>query len=119
MPDRSVKHVCVRAHATRDDLGNLEFVGAAADVTEQHESRAALESEVWLQHESPRTGETARRLGHLRADEEKELIESALAESRGRVAGPSGAAAKLGIPRSTLETKIRGLGIDKHQFKSK
>ena len=43
MPDGSVKHVRVRAHATRDDLGNLEFVGAAADVTEQHKSRASLE----------------------------------------------------------------------------
>src|SRR6516162_8199781 len=44
MPGGSVKHVRVRAHATRDDLGNLEFVGAAADITEQHESRASLES---------------------------------------------------------------------------
>jgi len=47
-----------------------------------------------------------------------ELIESALAETRGRIAGPSGAAAKLGIPRSTLETKIRKLGIKKHRFRT-
>ncbi len=50
--------------------------------------------------------------------EEKELIESALAGSRGRVAGADGAAAKLGIPRSTLESKIRSLRIDKHRFKT-
>jgi len=46
------------------------------------------------------------------------MIESALAESRGRVSGPSGAAARLGIARSTLESKIRSLRIDKHRFKS-
>jgi PAS domain S-box-containing protein len=49
--------------------------------------------------------------------QEKELIENALAETEGRVSGPSGAAAKLGIPSSTLESKIRLLKINKHQFK--
>jgi len=75
--------------------------------------------EVWLHHEPSRPSEASKRLGRLGANQEKELIESALAESRGQVAGPSGAAAKLGIPRSTLETKIRSLRIDKHHFKSK
>jgi PAS domain S-box-containing protein len=45
---------------------------------------------------------------------EKELIEAALAESKGKVAGPTGAAAKLGIPRSTLDLKIKQLSIEKH-----
>jgi formate hydrogenlyase transcriptional activator len=49
---------------------------------------------------------------------EKELIEAALAKSNGRVAGLSGAAVKLGIPRQTLESKIRSFGIDKHRFKT-
>ena len=49
--------------------------------------------------------------------QEKALIEAALRECGGRVYGPSGAAAKLGIPRSTLETKIRSLKINKHRFK--
>jgi formate hydrogenlyase transcriptional activator len=43
---------------------------------------------------------------------------AALAESRGRVAGPSGAATKLGIPRQTLESKMASLGIDRHRFRS-
>ena len=47
-------------------------------------------------------------------DREVEMIEAALAETHGRVSGPSGAAAKLGIPRQTLESKIRRLGIDKY-----
>jgi formate hydrogenlyase transcriptional activator len=48
---------------------------------------------------------------------ERELIEAALAASRGRVAGSSGAAAKLGVPPSTLDHRIKALGIDKTQFK--
>jgi len=51
------------------------------------------------------------------ADGEKALIEAALQETRGRVAGPRGAAAKLGIPRQTLEWKIRSLNIDKLAFR--
>jgi transcriptional regulator with GAF, ATPase, and Fis domain len=52
------------------------------------------------------------------ATREKEMIESALRESGGRVSGPSGAAIKLGIPGSTLDSKIRSLKIDKNRFKS-
>jgi formate hydrogenlyase transcriptional activator len=48
---------------------------------------------------------------------EREIIEAALAESRGRVSGPSGAAAKLGVPRSTLESRIKALKIPKTRFK--
>jgi hypothetical protein len=46
------------------------------------------------------------------------MIEAALRESGGRVSGPSGAAIKLGIPGSTLDSKIRSLKIDKNRFKS-
>ena len=52
------------------------------------------------------------------AAQEKEIIEAALRDSGGRVFGPLGAAAKLGIPRSTLESKIRSLKIDKGRFKT-
>ena len=48
---------------------------------------------------------------------EKELIEAALAESNGKVAGPNGAAARLGIPRSTLDLKIKQLNIKKHNIR--
>jgi DNA-binding NtrC family response regulator len=48
---------------------------------------------------------------------ELEIIEAALAGSRGRVSGPSGAAAKLRVPPSTLETRIKALKIDKRRFK--
>jgi len=49
-------------------------------------------------------------------NEEKKLIEAALAESKGKVAGPNGAAAKLGIPPSTLDSKIKQFKINKHSF---
>jgi transcriptional regulator with PAS, ATPase and Fis domain len=51
------------------------------------------------------------------AAQEKEMIEAALSECAGRVYGPTGAAAKLGMPRSTLESKIRSLKIVKNRFK--
>src|SRR6266403_1736031 len=50
--------------------------------------------------------------------QEKDMIEAALKESRGRIFGPKGAAAKLGIPRSTLESKIRSLKIDKNRYRT-
>ena len=52
------------------------------------------------------------------AAQEKDMIESALEESEGRVFGPSGAAARLGMPRSTVESKIRSLRINKNRFKN-
>jgi len=51
------------------------------------------------------------------AERELRAIEAALAECQGRVSGPHGAAAKLGIPRQTLDSKILNFGIDKRRFK--
>ena len=48
---------------------------------------------------------------------EKQLIEAALAGSNGIVAGPNGAAAKLGMPRSSLELKIKQLNIKKRNIR--
>jgi formate hydrogenlyase transcriptional activator len=46
------------------------------------------------------------------------MIGAALADAHGQVSGPSGAAAKLGIPPSTLESKIRAMKINKYSFKA-
>jgi transcriptional regulator with PAS, ATPase and Fis domain len=75
--------------------------------------------ESWLSR-SPLGTETKSRtdLSRRLATQEKEMIEAALRESGGRVSGRSGAAAKLGIPGSTLETKIKSLKIDKNRFKT-
>jgi formate hydrogenlyase transcriptional activator len=61
---------------------------------------------------------TATKLLRLNEDQQRGLIEAALTESKGRVAGPLGAAAKLGVPRQTLDSKITSLGINKHRFKT-
>lgn len=74
--------------------------------------------ERWLKPNPARTTIRVAGLGRPSSGEEAQLIESALADAQGRVAGPDGAAARLGIPRSTLESKIRTLRIDKHRFRT-
>ncbi len=74
--------------------------------------------ESWLVRESRQTQPASQPLSDKLVSQAKEMIEAALAESGGRVSGPSGAAAKLGIPPSTLESKIRSLKINKHLFKA-
>jgi PAS domain S-box-containing protein len=78
--------------------------------------------EMWLKQDTRRDtrvpGHLARGLGKLEADQERRVIETALTESGGRISGPSGAAAKLGIPRQTLESKIVSLGINKSKFQT-
>jgi formate hydrogenlyase transcriptional activator len=68
--------------------------------------------ESWLKTESAET--SANRGLSALEDREAEMIKAALADTHGRVSGSSGAAAKLGLPRQTLESKIRRLGIDKY-----
>jgi transcriptional regulator with GAF, ATPase, and Fis domain len=74
--------------------------------------------ETWLKREIPQGYGAAVPFVRTRADREREIIEAALAESSGRVAGPKGAAVKLGIPRQTLDSKIASLGIDKRHFQN-
>jgi formate hydrogenlyase transcriptional activator len=74
--------------------------------------------ETWLKHEPTSVFSQAVPLSASVADRERELIEAALAQSRGRISGKFGAAIKLGIPRQTLESKILNLGIDKNRFRT-
>jgi len=75
--------------------------------------------ETWLTPVTPKTATTtAAPLVANLMDHEKEMIENALREADGLISGPTGAATKLGIPRQTLESKIRKLGINRHRFKT-
>jgi formate hydrogenlyase transcriptional activator len=74
--------------------------------------------ESWLSRQPSHISSTTSQLSERIVAQEKEMIEAALAESKGRVSGPSGAAAKLGIPQSTLDSKIRSLKINKQNFKA-
>lgn len=73
--------------------------------------------ETWFRREAPsRAGQPVSFNSALNTSE-REIIEKALSESAGRVGGPKGAAAKLGLPRQTLESKIKTLGINKFRFR--
>jgi formate hydrogenlyase transcriptional activator len=75
--------------------------------------------ESWLRGEPQAPSRRVPRPVKTLAEGEKELIEAALAASQGRIFGPLGAAAKLGIPRQTLESKIKALHIDKLSFRAR
>jgi len=74
--------------------------------------------ESWLSLRPSHLSSATSQLSERIVAQEKEIIEAALAESKGRVSGPSGAASKLGIPQSTLDSKIRSLKINKQNFKA-
>jgi formate hydrogenlyase transcriptional activator len=73
--------------------------------------------ETWPKRQAPQSARPTVALNKALHRQEKAMIEAALAESGGRVSGPGGAATKLGIPRPTLDAKIKRLGIDKYRFK--
>ena len=73
---------------------------------------------AWLASPEPARQELPSPLPDTLQNQEREMIETALAECKGKVAGPEGAAAKLRIPRSTLDSKIKQLKIKKHKFLS-
>jgi formate hydrogenlyase transcriptional activator len=74
--------------------------------------------EAWLKREPTKLPHSRVAFSGVLLAQEKEAIEQALIQSHGRVSGPTGAAARLGVPTSTLDSKIQRLGIDKYRFKS-
>jgi formate hydrogenlyase transcriptional activator len=74
--------------------------------------------ESWLSHDTDQTAPASQPLVQMLTTQERALIETALAETHGQVSGPTGAAAKLSMRPSTLESKIRTLKINKHRFKA-
>jgi formate hydrogenlyase transcriptional activator len=72
--------------------------------------------DAWLSNQQPTLRDLSGSLTETLENQEKKIIEAALAESNGKVSGPTGAATRLGIPRSTLERKILQLNINKHLF---
>ncbi len=72
----------------------------------------------WLSRESSQARLESRPFAVKSVTQEKEMIEAALAQAGGKVSGPSGAAAALGIPPSTLESKIRSMKINKFRFRA-
>ena len=109
-------------HIGKHTLGQLESYYWPGNIRELQNvvERAVILSESdtfivdhrWLKAESAESSPFGGRSAP--GDGEVEMIKAALAESHGRISGPSGAAAKLGMPRQTLESKILRLGINKY-----
>ena len=109
---------------TLDVLQSYDWPGNIRELQNVIERSVILSSgeifsvdESWL---STETVPTKSQLDGKRDDEprtERAIIEAALAESKGRISGPTGAAAKLGVPPSTLDHRIKALKIDKTKFR--
>ncbi len=124
--NRAGKNIRSIDQKTLDLLQSYDWPGNIRELQNVIERSIILSSadvfsvdELWL---SGRTSPQASRVEaspalNVEPRSEREIIEAALAETRGRVSGPSGAAAKLGIPPSTLEDRIKALKINKQQFK--
>jgi DNA-binding NtrC family response regulator len=82
------------------------------------ETENFIVDESWLSESTFQPPVAGERLSEKLVAQEKEMIDAALAEAGGRVAGPNGAAARLGMPPSTLESKIKAMKISKHRFKA-
>jgi formate hydrogenlyase transcriptional activator len=115
---RNIKKQTLELFQAYDWPGNvreLQNVIERAVVLCEGETFAIDES--WLKAKPRQTSKRMTRQVATLADGERELIEAALAASQGRISGPKGAAAKLGIPRQTLESKIKALRIDALVFR--
>ena len=117
---KSIRHIkkqsldMLQAYDWPGNIRELQNVIERAVVLCEGETFVIDESWLKAGPDSPsaRTGHQVTTL----AEGEKTLIEAALAESHGRISGPGGAAGRLGIPRQTLESKIRALQIDKLSY---
>jgi len=127
---RAGKHIGSINKRTLDLLQSYEWPGNIRELQNVIERSVILCSgdvfsvdESWLPKDKDNAPPMSRAIqsavfkAEVEPRSEREIIEAALAETRGRVSGPSGAAARLGIPRSTLESRIRALKINKTRFK--
>ena len=119
------KRICRVTKATSTLLQSYDWPGNIRELQNVIE-RAVIVCESytlsvdprWLAGRSLGTAPVASLATGTLATHEKDAIEAALTQSMGRVAGPFGAAGRLGVPASTLESKIKALNIDKRRFKS-
>jgi transcriptional regulator with GAF, ATPase, and Fis domain len=125
---RAGKHIGLIDKKTLELLQSYAWPGNIRELQNVIERSVILSSgevlsvdELWLSKETSRPASrfeaSAPFKGEVDPRSEREIIEAALADTRGRVSGPSGAAAKLGVPPSTLDHRIKALKINKNQFK--
>jgi formate hydrogenlyase transcriptional activator len=106
----------LQAYAWPGNIRELQNVIERSVIVSENETFSVDES--WLSRQPPPTDlEIRPNLFNRLPAQEKAIIEAALSECGGRVYGPSGAAARLGMPRTTLESKIKSLKINKNRFR--
>jgi formate hydrogenlyase transcriptional activator len=117
---RNIQKETLELFQTYDWPGNIrELQNVIQRAIVLCEGETFFVEETWLKRENHRLSGAVIPLGATIAEHEKDIIEAALADCGGQVSGPTGAAAKLGLPRQTLESKITALGINKHRFKTR
>jgi PAS domain S-box-containing protein len=121
---RAGKRICGLANETVQLLQSYDWPGNIRELQNVIERAVIVcDSDTlsidarWLSGRSPGITAGAGSSSGTLATHEKDAIEATLKECKGRVAGPFGAAARLGVPASTLESKIKALNIDKRRFK--
>jgi formate hydrogenlyase transcriptional activator len=118
------KNITMIQRSTLEMLQNYDWPGNVRELQNVIERAVILcetpvlyVDETWFRRDAlSRTGQPVLFNTALSINE-REMIERALSESAGRVGGPKGAAAKLGLPRQTLESKIKAIGINKFRFR--
>jgi len=124
---RTISKSALRLFQAYDWPGNIrELQNVVERAVILCESDTFSIDETWLTRKSKLSTEPSIPIGtslpqqqRVQAETERQMIEAALAATRGRVAGPRGAAAKLGIPRQTLDSKIAAFGIDRNRYKTR
>ena len=106
-----------QAYGWPGNIRELQNVIERAVILSEDDTLAV--DETWLKWEPAQNPARPRTLDGALLRQEKEMIEGALAESQGRISGSAGAAAKLGLPAQTLESKIKRLKINKYRFNSR
>jgi PAS domain S-box-containing protein len=121
--EKAGKQICKIDNSTLELCQSYPWPGNIRELQNIIERSVILSSgdtfwieKAWLASPKPARQELLSPLPNTLQNQEREIIETALAECKGKVAGPKGAAAKLGIPRSTLDSKITQLKIKKHKF---
>jgi formate hydrogenlyase transcriptional activator len=104
-----------QAYGWPGNIRELQNVIERAVILSEDDTLAV--DETWLKWEPAQNPARPRTLDGALVRQEKEMIEGALAESQGRISGSAGAAAKLGLPAQTLDSKIKRLKINKYRFK--
>src|SRR6185436_6437899 len=103
--------------ATLDSMLNYSWPGNIRELQNVIERGVILADTDVFRLEKGALRSDSRMEAPAASDDPKAEIEAVLRATRGRISGPDGAAARLGIPASTLESRIRALGINKHSFR--